>query len=153
MTGTLRGLREVREFRPAPPLAEKLGHSVRLPGGPRGAGTARAAVRSLLLRHGLAELCGTAALVTSELVSCADRFTPGLDMTLTVRWRFDALRIVLYDQHPAHSSPEEGEECRRLRSRAMWLLARAVESGDGDWGLTPVLTPRGGTKSWALLSR
>ena len=153
MTGTLRGLRADREFRPAPPLAEKLRHSVRLPGGPHGAGAARATVRSLLLRHGLAELCGTAALAASELASCADRFTPGLEMTLTVRWQFDALRIVLYDQHPAHASPDDGEECRRQRSRAMWLLARAVESGGGDWGLTPVLTPRGGTKSWALLSR
>ncbi|MFD3870519.1 ATP-binding protein [Streptomyces sp. NPDC058623] len=153
MTGTLRGLPVDREFRPAPPLAEKLRHSVRLPGGPHGAGAARATVRSLLLRHGLADLCGTAALAASELVSCADRFTPGLEMTLTVRWQFDALRIVLYDQHPAHASPDDGEECRRQRSRAMWLLARAVESGGGDWGLTPVLTPQGGTKSWALLSR
>ncbi|MET9607680.1 ATP-binding protein [Streptomyces sp. NPDC006512] len=153
MTGTLRGLRAVRAFRQEPPFAEKLSYSVSLPGGAHCPADARAAVRSLLRRHGLADLSATAALAASELVACAGRFTPGKEMTLKVRWQYDALRIVLYDQHPAHSSPVASEECRRRRSRAMWLLARAVEAGGGDWGLTPVLTPLGGTKSWALLPR
>ncbi|MCX5193397.1 hypothetical protein OOK31_05750 [Streptomyces sp. NBC_00249] len=57
-----------------------------------------------------------------------------------IRRQFDALRIVLYDQHPAHSSPEASEECRSRRSRSMWLLAKAVEAAGGD-------------RSWALLPR
>ncbi|WP_405977711.1 ATP-binding protein [Streptomyces sp. NBC_00158] len=132
-------------------LARELSYTVGLPGGPHCAGSARSAVRSLLGRHGLAGLCDPAALAASELVACADRFTPGKEMVLGLRWRYDALRIVLYDQHPAHSSPAESEECRGRRSRAMWLLARMAESRGGDWGLTPVLTPLGGSKSWALL--
>ncbi|WP_405859326.1 hypothetical protein OG361_32815 [Streptomyces sp. NBC_00090] len=39
------------------------------------------------------------------------------------------------------------------RSRSMWLLAAAVDAHGGDGGLAPVLTPGGGTKSWALLHR
>ncbi|MFG2878899.1 ATP-binding protein [Streptomyces sp. NPDC048337] len=153
MTGTLRGLRPpVHELRqPPPPGAEKLNYSIGLPGGAHCAGSARSVVRSLLTRHGLADLCDTAALAASELVACAHRFTPDKEMMLKIRWQFDALRIVVYDQHPAHSSPEASEECRRRRSRGMWLLAAAVEACGGDWGLTPVLTPLGGTKSWALL--
>ncbi|MCJ0873162.1 ATP-binding protein [Streptomyces sp. AP-93] len=151
MTGTLRGLRSVHEFRQAPPGAEKLSYSIGLPGGAHCAGSARGALRSLLDRHGLADLCDTAALAASELVACAYRFTPDKEMVLKVRWQFDALRIVVFDQHPAHSSPEASEECRRRRSRGMWLLASVVESCGGDWGLTPVLTPMGGTKSWALV--
>ncbi|MFJ3876642.1 ATP-binding protein [Streptomyces sp. NPDC090077] len=153
MTGTLRGPRPVDEVRraPVPLLARELCHSVRLPGGAHCAASARSAVRSLLDRHGLAGLGDPAALAASELVACADRFTPGREMVLGLRWRYDALRIVLYDRHPAHSSPAEGEECRGRRSRAMWLLARVAESCGGDWGLTPVLTPLGGSRSWALL--
>ncbi|MBT2448945.1 ATP-binding protein [Streptomyces sp. ISL-43] len=151
MTGTLRGLRLVHELRQVPPEADKLSCSIGLPGGAYCAGSARGAVRSLLTRHGLSDLCDTAALAASELVACAYRFTPDKEMTLKVRRQFDALRIVVYDQHPAHPSPEASEECRSRRSRGMWLLSAVVEACGGDWGLTPVLTPMGGTKSWALL--
>lgn len=151
MTRTLRGLRSVHEPGRIPPEAERLNYSIGLPGGAHCAGTARSVVRSLLTRHGLADLCDTAVLAASELVACAHRFTPDKQLLLKLRWQFDALRIVVYDQHPAHSSPEASEECRRSRSRGMWLLAAAVEACGGDWGLTPVLTSMGGTKSWALL--
>lgn len=153
MTGTLRGLRSVHEPRRIPPEEEKLNYSIRLPGGAYCAGTARSVVRSLLTRHDLSELCDTAALAASELVAYAHRFTPGKEMMLKIRWQYDALRIVLYDQHPAHSSHEASEECRRRRSRGMWLLVAAVEACGGDWGLTPVLNAAGGTKSWALIPR
>lgn len=151
MTGTLRGLRPDHETRRVPYEARKLNYSMALPGGACGAGRARAALRPLLTRHGLADLSDTAELAASELVACADRFTPGKEVMLGIRWQFGALRVVLYDQHPAHSSPEASEECRARRCRRMWLLAAAVEACGGDWGLTPVLTPVGGTKAWALL--
>ncbi|MFE2328530.1 ATP-binding protein [Streptomyces sp. NPDC059385] len=153
MTGTLGGLRPVHEPRRTPPEAAKLNYSIRLPGGAYCAGTARSFVRTLLDRHGLPELRETAALAASELVAYGHRFTPDEEMMLKIRWQYDALRIVVYDQHPAHSSPEESEECRSRRSRGMWLLAAAVDACGGDWGLTPVLTSTGGTKSWALLPR
>ncbi|MFD3942019.1 ATP-binding protein [Streptomyces sp. NPDC058579] len=124
-----------------------------LPGGAYCAGLARQAVRSLLDRHGLAELRDTAVLAASELVAAAYRFTPDREMILRVRRQFEALRIVLYDQHPAHPSADKAEECRDRRSRSMWLLAAAVDTQGGDWGLAVVLTPGGGTKSWALLHR
>ncbi|MFF6773199.1 ATP-binding protein [Streptomyces sp. NPDC012637] len=138
---------------PVPPATENLSYSMLLPGGAYCAGLARENVRTLLTRHGLAELVDTAVLAASELVSAAYRFTPDHEMILRVRWQYEALRIVLYDQHPAHDTPAGAEECRDRRSRSMWLLAAAVEAHGGDWGLAPVITPGGGTKSWALLHR
>ncbi|WP_326586987.1 ATP-binding protein [Streptomyces sp. NBC_01294] len=151
MMGTLRGLRSDHEPRQVPPEVEKLNYAIRLPGGVSCVGTARSAVRSLVTRHDLGELSDTAALAVSELVACAHWFTPDKEMMLKIRWQFGALRIVVYDQHPLHSSPEVSEECRRRRSRGMWLLAAAVGTCGGDWGLTPVMTSAGGSKSWALL--
>ncbi|MGW4052264.1 ATP-binding protein [Streptomyces sp. NPDC004779] len=138
---------------PIPPATENLSYSMLLPGGAYCAGLAREAVRGLLARHGLADLRETAALAASELVAAAYRFTPDREMALRLRWQYDALRIVVYDQHPAHRVPDAAEACRDRRSRGMWLLAAAVEEHGGDWGLTPALTPEGGTKSWALLPR
>ncbi|WP_234338178.1 ATP-binding protein [Streptomyces sp. NRRL F-5727] len=152
MKGALRCLpAAVTAAGPIPPAAENLSYSMLLPGGAYCAGLAREAVRGLLTRHGLAGLRETAALAASELVAAAYRFTPDREMALRVRWQFDALRIVVYDQHPLHREPEAAEKCRDRRSRSMWLLAAAVEEHGGDWGLAPALTPDGGTKSWALL--
>ncbi|MBD0716103.1 ATP-binding protein [Streptomyces sp. CBMA370] len=152
MKGAPRCLPSTGETGPIAPATENLSYSLVLPGGAYCAGLARQSVVSLLTRHGLSDLCETATLATSELVSAAYRFTPDREVMLRVRWQYDALRIVLYDQHPAHHSPAEAEECRDRRSRSMWLLAAAVEAHGGDWGLAPVLTPGGGTKSWALLN-
>jgi hypothetical protein len=153
MKGALRCLPTAAAAGPIPPATENLSYSMRLPGGAYCAGLAREALRTLLTRHGLSDLGETAALAASELVSAAYRFTPDREMILRVRWQFEALRIVVYDQHPAHASPVAAEECRDRRSRSMWLLAAAVDAHGGDWGLAPVLTPGGGTKSWALLHR
>ncbi|MEU9996919.1 ATP-binding protein [Streptomyces sp. NPDC050848] len=153
MKGALRCLPSAVAAGPIPPATENLSYSMVLPGGAYCAGLARHAVRTLLNRHGLAELCDTAVLAASELVAAAYRFTPDREMILRVRWQFEALRIVLYDQHPAHPSADKAEECRDRRSRSMWLLAAAVDTHGGDWGLAPVLTPGGGTKSWALVNR
>ncbi|WP_245727696.1 ATP-binding protein [Streptomyces vietnamensis] len=151
MKGALRCLPTAAAAGPVPPATENLSYSMLLPGGAYCAKLAREAVRSLLTGHGLSHLCEPAVLAASELVAAAYRFTPDREMILRVRWQFEALRIVLYDQHPAHSSPHAAEECRDRRSRSMWLLAAAVDEHGGDWGLAPVLTPGGGTKSWALL--
>ncbi|MEW1697472.1 ATP-binding protein [Streptomyces sp. NPDC091278] len=152
MKGAPRSLRSAGAAGSVPPAAEDLDYSLLLPGGAHCAGLARRSVESLLARHGPAGLGETAALVTSELVSGAHRFTPDREMLLRVRRHFEALRIVLYDQHPAHPSPAAAERCRDRRGRGMWLLAAAVGEHGGDWGLVPVLTPEGGTKSWALLN-
>lgn len=136
---------------PRPPVPGNLSYSFALPGGAYCAGLAREAVHGLLERHGLAELRDPAVLAASELVAAAYRFTPDREMLLKVHWQFDALRIVLYDQHPAHEEAERSEECRERRSASMWLLAAAVDEHGGDWGLAPALTPSGGSKTWALL--
>ncbi|MGW8886558.1 hypothetical protein [Streptomyces sp. NPDC055749] len=68
---------------------------------------------------------------------------------LRVHWQFDALRIILYDQHPAHEAGERSEGCRERRSPSMWLMAAAVDAHGGAWGLAPALIPSGGSKSWA----
>ncbi|MFJ7069236.1 hypothetical protein [Streptomyces sp. NPDC101115] len=116
-----------------------------LPRGAYCAGLARENVRTLLTRHGLTELVDTAVLAASELVSAACRFPPNHEMILRVRRQCEALRIVLYDQHPAHDTPAGAEECRDRRSRSMWLPAAAVDAHGGDWGLDPGITPGGGT--------
>ncbi|MCX4965977.1 ATP-binding protein [Streptomyces sp. NBC_00654] len=134
-------------------MPDNLSYSFALPGGAYCAGLARGAVRELLERHGLADLCETAVLAASELVAAAYRFTPDREMLLKVHWQFDALRITLYDQHPAHGAAERHEACRQRRSESMWLLAAAVDERGGDWGLAPAMTPSGGSKTWALLHR
>ncbi|MFF3171680.1 ATP-binding protein [Streptomyces sp. NPDC057900] len=151
MKGALRCLPALASAGPHPPRADNLSYSFALPGGAFCAGLARRVVSDLLTRHELAELRDTAVLATSELVAAAYRFTPDREMLLRIHWQFDALRIVLYDQHPCHGTPERAEECRERRSADMWLLAAAVEAHGGDWGLAPALTVTGGSKTWALL--
>ncbi|WLQ39321.1 hypothetical protein P8A22_04330 [Streptomyces laculatispora] len=55
-------------------------------------------------------------------------------MLLRVHWQFDALRIVLYDQHPCHATSEKSEE---RRSADMWLLAAALDAHGGPGGSPP----------------
>ncbi|WP_335932942.1 ATP-binding protein [Streptomyces sp. PTD5-9] len=153
MKGALRCLPAPVPVGPRPPMVDNLSYSFALPGGAFCAGLARGAVGDLLDRHGLSELRETAVLAASELVASAYRFTPDREMLLRVHWQFDALRVILYDQHPPHGSAEKSEECRERRSESMWLLAAAVDSHGGDWGLAPALTPTGGCKAWALLHR
>jgi len=130
---------------------DNLSYSFALPGGAFCAGLARGTVGALLERHGLSELRDTAVLAASELVASAYRFTPDREMLLRVHWQFDALRVILYDQHPLHGSPEKSERCRERRSESMWLLAAAMDAHGGDWGLAPALNSSGGCKAWALL--
>jgi len=130
---------------------DNLSYSFALPGGAFCAGLARGTVGALLERHGLSELRDTAVLAASELVASAYRFTPDREMLLRVHWQFDALRVILYDQHPLHGSPEKSERCRERRSGSMWLLAAAMDAHGGDWGLAPALNSSGGCKAWALL--
>lgn len=134
MKGALRCLPALAPAGHHPPRADNLSYSFALPGGAFCAGLARRVVSDLLTRHELAY-----------------RFTPDREMLLRIHWQFDALRIVLYDQHPCHGTPERAEECRERRSADMWLLAAAVEAHGGDWGLAPALTATGGSKTWALL--
>lgn len=153
MKGALRCLPAPAPAGPHPPVADNLSYSFALPGGAYCAGLARRAVNELMIRHGLKELRETAVLAASELVAAAYRFTPDREMLLRIHWQFDALRIVLYDQHPAHETGERSEDCRERRSASMWLLAAAVDAHGGDWGLAPAVTPSGGSKTWALLQR
>lgn len=110
MKGALRCLPAPAPTGPHPPRADNLSYSFALPGGAFCAGLARRVVSDLLTRHDLAELRDTAVLATSELVAAAYRFTPDREMLLRIHWQFDALRIVLYDQHPCHGTPERAEE-------------------------------------------
>lgn len=137
MKGALRCLPALAPAGTHPPVADNLSYSFALPGVAFCAGLARRAVGELLTRHGLVELRETAVLAASELVSAAYRFTPDQEMLLRVHWQFDALRIILYDQHQSHGQPQRSEECREARSESMWLLAAAVEAHGGDWGLAP----------------
>ncbi|MEU5218856.1 ATP-binding protein [Streptomyces sp. NPDC020807] len=136
--------------RPGAGSAPSLAYSLTLPGDPRSAAVARAAVSAVLRAHGLDGHSLAALLVVTELVGTAARLAPGVDLHLFLRHRADALRILVWDQHPAHPDPDVEALCADRRRRSLWLLDAAVDDWGGEWG-----GERGvrGVKSWVTLPR
>lgn len=136
-----------------------LSYSLTLPGEPRSAGLARAVVRSVLDVHGLRSFAVPVELAVSELVGIAARLSPGEDLYLSLRRRAgeasdaDALRIVLWDQHPRHRDPDAESVCTARRRRALWLLAAMVDDWGGEWGFGDAQPPHHGKRSWVVLPR
>ncbi|MFF1464850.1 ATP-binding protein [Streptomyces sp. NPDC058330] len=118
--------------------------SLTLPGDPRSASVARAAVTAALQVHGLTAYLWPAVAVAAEMVTVAARATPGRDLYLALRHRDDALRLLVWDQH----SPNP--PCMARRRRALWLLAAVVDDWGGEWGVRDGLP---GSKAWAVLPR
>jgi len=127
--------------------------SLTLPGAARSVAVARAAVASALHAHGLDAFAFPAVQASSELVAVATRLTPADDVYLSLRQRDDALRLVVWDQHPRHADPVARSVCEDRRLRALWLLAAVVDDWGGKWGVCGTESPHRGTKSWALLPR
>jgi hypothetical protein len=127
--------------------------SLTLPGDPRSPAIARRVVTAALHAHGLATYLWPAVLLAAELTAVTATLTPGRDLYLSLRHRNDALRLVLWDQHPSHVDPDTLALCEGRRRRALWLLAAVVDDWGGEWGLGEARPPHQGTKSWALLPR
>lgn len=130
-----------------------LSYSLTLPGELRSAAVARASVGAVLAAHGLERFLLPAQVAVSELAATLARLTPGKDLYVSVRHRGDALRLVVWDQHPTHRDPGAERLCGERRSRALWLLAAVVEDWGGEWGVRAAAPPQAGTKTWVTLPR
>lgn len=109
--------------------------------------------RTILRAHGLTDVTDAAVQVTSELVACACRFAPAADVHVSLRYREDALRVVLYDGHPRHTHPRLATACDARRRAALRVLGCVVRACDGDWGFGDAREPGGGTRIGAVLPR
>lgn len=146
---------------PAPSLAPyphrrsgaRLAVSLTLPGDHRSPAIARGAVTAALRAHGLAAYLWPTVLVAAELVAVTATLTPGRDLYLSLRHRDDALRLLVWDQHPHHPAPVTAARCEARRRRALWLLAAVVDDWGGTWGVTDARPPQHGTNSWATFPR
>ncbi|MET8247748.1 ATP-binding protein [Streptomyces sp. NPDC005202] len=138
---------------PTPPTPETLTYSLTLPAAPQTPAVARAATRTILRAHGLADATDAAVQVVSELAACACRFTMSAEIYVLLRYREGALRVILYDGHPRHTQPRLATACDTRRRATLRLLACVVRACDGDWGFGDAREPGGGTRMWAVLPR
>ncbi|MFC9246783.1 hypothetical protein ACFT7S_23155 [Streptomyces sp. NPDC057136] len=72
----------------------------------------RAVVTAALHAHGLASYTWPAAQIASELVAVNATLTPQKDLYLSLRHRDDALRLLVWDQHPDHAGPGSPSSAR-----------------------------------------
>ncbi|MFJ9703973.1 ATP-binding protein [Streptomyces sp. NPDC101234] len=141
------------EARPEPPAPESLTYSLTLPAAPQSPAIARGVACLILRAHGLEDVAPAAELVAAELAACACRFTPTDEVYLALRYRDDALRVILYDGHPRHVNTRLSTACDSRRRDALATLAEVVRASQGDWGFGEVRQPGGGTRMWAVLPR
>ncbi|MFD4261259.1 ATP-binding protein [Streptomyces sp. NPDC058534] len=138
---------------PGQPRPEALAYSLTLPAAPQSASVARAATRTILRTHGLEGMTEAAVQVMSELVACACRFTPTAEVYIALRYRDEALRVILYDGHARHTHPRLAAACEARRRSALRVMACVVRACRGDWGFGDAREPGGGTRMWAVLPR
>jgi hypothetical protein len=138
---------------PTTPRPETLAYSLTLPAAATSPALARAATRHVLRVHGLAELTDPAVQAAGELAAVAYRFADADDFYLSLRYRFAALRVISYDDHPRHTHPHLATACDGRRRAALRVLARVARACDGSWGFGEAREPGGGTRMWATLPR
>ncbi|MFD6324474.1 ATP-binding protein [Streptomyces sp. NPDC058442] len=138
---------------PAPPSPDALAYSFTLPAAPQSPAIARAATRTILRVHGLADVMDAAVQVVGELAACSCRLAPAAEVYLSLRYRDGTLRVVLYDAHPRHAHPRLAAACDARRRAALRVLACVVKACSGDWGFGDAREPGGGTRMWAVLPR
>ncbi|MFG2596858.1 ATP-binding protein [Streptomyces sp. NPDC048462] len=128
--------------------------SLTLPGSTRSAVIGRTAVGAALEAHGLARYVWPATHAVSELLAVGARMTPGKELYVSLRHRDDAVRLLVWDQHPHHAEPDTAALCEVRRRRALWMLAAVVDDWGGEWGTCEAPQPeRLGNKSWVVLPR
>lgn len=89
----------------APPSPYALSYSLTLPGEPYSAAVARRTVASVLRTHHLDPLVPAAAQAAAELMAAGWHSSPGTDLYLSVRYRDDSLRLIVYDARRARPPP------------------------------------------------
>ncbi|MFF0166150.1 ATP-binding protein [Streptomyces prasinus] len=138
---------------PVPPAPEALAYSLTLPSAPRSPAIARAATRTVLKAHGLDDVTDAAVQVVGEMTACSYRLAPAAEVYVSLRYRDDALRVVLYDAHPRHTHPRLAAACDARRRASLRVLACVVKACAGEWGFGDAREPGGGTRMWAVLPR
>ncbi|MEE1771464.1 ATP-binding protein [Streptomyces sp. JV185] len=124
-----------------------------MPGDVRSAFIGRTVVGAALEAHGLAPYVWPATHAVDELVAVTARMSPGKELYVSLRQRDDAVRLLVWDQHPHHTEPDLAALCETRRRRALWLLAAVVDDWGGEWGSGEAKSPQRGTKSWVQLPR
>ncbi|WP_399888097.1 ATP-binding protein [Streptomyces sp. BBFR51] len=138
---------------PTPPIPETLAYSFTLPAALASPALARAATREVLRAHDLADMLDPALQTVGELTAVACQFTESQNYYLTLRYRFDTLRVIAYDSHPRHTSPRLATACDTRRRAALRVLACVCRACDGTWGFGEAREPGGGTRMWVTLPR
>ncbi|MFD7993543.1 ATP-binding protein [Streptomyces mexicanus] len=138
---------------PTPPTPDTLAYSLTLPAAPQTPAIVRATLRTVLTAHDLADIIDATVQVASEFTACACRFTTSPEVYLRLRYRDEALRLVLYDAHPRHTHPRLAAACDARRRSVLRLPACVVRACGGDWGFGAAREPGGGTRTWAVLPR
>lgn len=135
---------------PVRPSVDNLSYSLGLPGGAYCAGLARVTVRNLLREHGLGDAAPLTELVVSELLACAYRFTPDQDVSLSLRCRYETVRVTVFDRHPVHGQHGTADACRERRTRSLGvLLADLADACCGEYGIAYCEPPLAGSRLWA----
>ncbi|OLZ59348.1 hypothetical protein AV521_45530 [Streptomyces sp. IMTB 2501] len=138
---------------PTPPTPGTLAYSLTLPAALASPALARAAARAMLGAHGLSDMLDAGLLAVGELTAVAAQFTDSADFYLSLRYRWDTLRVIVYDSHPPHTQPNLAVACDTRRRSALRFLSCLCRACNGDWGFGPSREPGGGTRMWASLPR
>ncbi|MGA4839878.1 ATP-binding protein [Streptomyces sp. G45] len=136
-----------------PPAPDDLSYSLTLPASRTSPAVARRATAAILRAHALHDMTDAAVQDMAELAACAWRFTPVEEVYACLRYRCDALRVILYDGHPRHTNPRLAAICDERRRASLNLMACVVRACVGEWGFDDAREPGGGTRMWAVLPR
>lgn len=147
------GLRPYLRAKGHPERGRGLALSFTLPGDVRSAFVGRTAIAAALDAHGLAPYVWPATHAVAELLAVTARMSPGRELYVSLRHRDEAVRLLVWDQHPHHVDPDLAALCEVRRRRALWLLAAVVDDWGGEWGMCEAAEPQRGTKSWVVLPR
>ncbi|MGW0731344.1 ATP-binding protein [Streptomyces sp. NPDC002851] len=134
-----------------PPSPATLAYSLTLPTAPTSPAIARAATRTLLTAHSLQAAQPAALQAVGELVAYAGQFTATPEIYLSLRYRDDALRVIVYDDHPRHTNHHLAAACETRRRATLRVLACVAKACEGDWGFGPAREPGPATRTWAVL--
>ncbi|MFJ4690026.1 ATP-binding protein [Streptomyces sp. NPDC088766] len=135
------------------PVPETVSYSLTLPAALASPALARATTREVLKAHDLHDMLDPALQAVGELTAVAAQFTESADFYLSLRYRANTLRVIVYDNHPRHAQPHLATACDTRRRAALRLLACVCRACDGDWGFGESREPGGGTRMWARLPR
>jgi hypothetical protein len=134
-----------------PPDAESLTYTFTLSASPIGPRIARQTAKAVLRAHGLGAMQDAVVQVVGEMAACAWRFTATPEISVCLRYRDGALRVIVYDGHPQHTHARLAASCEAQRTAALRVLASVVKACNGDWGFGDAREPGGGTRMWAVL--